>query len=331
MKKITIACGNGGVENNDLIEKVFYKHFQNDILQKNEDSAVIHDGSLVFSTDSFTVSPIFFEGGDIGKLSICGTCNDIAMMGAAPMYVSCAVIIEEGFDMKELDIIVSSMKKELDINGAKVVCGDTKVVPKGAADKIFINTSAVGSVLKSGISSNKISKDDIVLINRDIGCHGATIFTAREGMNMGGDLQSDCASLWPQVQALIDGGINITAMRDATRGGVAASLNEWAKQSKVGIVVDESSIPIKDEVKGVCELLGFEATNLANEGTFILAIKAKDEQKAIKILKRFEKNRYATKIANITQEHIGKVVIESSYGTKRYLDMPSGELLPRIC
>ncbi|OPX27269.1 MAG: hydrogenase expression/formation protein HypE [Campylobacteraceae bacterium 4484_166] len=331
MKNVTIACGNGGVENNDLIQKVFYKYFKNDILEKNEDSAIIDSGKLAFSTDSFTVSPLFFKGGDIGKLAICGTCNDIAMMGAKPLWVSCAVIIEEGFDMKQLDTIVSSMKKELAINGAKVVCGDTKVVPKGAVDKIFINTSAVGQVQKKGISSNNISKDDIILINRDIGSHGATIFTAREGMDMSGSLQSDCTSLYPQVQALLDANIDITALRDATRGGVSASLNEWAKQSKIGIVVDESSIPIKDEVQGVCELLGFEAVNLANEGTFLLAINNKDEEKALEVLKRFDQNNKAAKIANITDEHIGKVVIQSSYGTKRYLEMPSGELLPRIC
>jgi hydrogenase expression/formation protein HypE len=332
MTNVSLSCGNGGVENAELIEKVFYKHFKNDILDKNEDSAVIHDGALVFSTDSFTVSPLFFKGGNIGKLAICGTCNDIAMMGAAPIYMSCAVIIEEGFDMKQLDEIVSSMKDELAKNGAKVVCGDTKVVPKGAVDKILINTSAVGEIVQKNISSNKITKDDVVLINRDIGCHGATIFIAREGMDMGADnLQTDCASLWPQVKALIDGGITITAMRDATRGGVAASLNEWAKQSAVGIVVDESSIPISHEVKGACELLGFEAMGLANEGTFILAVNKKYEKKALLILKKFDTNSSATKIADISDDYVGKVVLQSDYGTKRYLEMPSGELLPRIC
>ncbi len=332
MTNVSLACGNGGVENGELIEKVFYKHFKNDILHKNEDSAVIYDGTLVFSTDSFTVSPLFFNGGNIGRLAVCGTCNDIAMMGAAPIYMSCAVIIEEGFDMKQLDRIVSSMKDELAKNGALVVCGDTKVVPKGAVDKIFINTSAVGEIIQKGISSNNISKDDVILINRDIGCHGATIFVAREGMDMGADsLKTDCASLWPQVKALIDGGIDITAMRDATRGGVSASLNEWAKQSAVGIVIDESSVPVSSEVQGVCELLGFEAMGLANEGTFVLAINKSYENKALEILKKFDNNSYATKIAHVTSEHIGRVVIQSDYGTKRYLEMPSGELLPRIC
>ncbi len=332
MTNVTLACGNGGVENSELIQKVFYKHFKNDTLDKNEDSAVIHDGSLVFSTDSFTVSPLFFKGGNIGKLAVCGTCNDIAMMGAEPLYMSCAVIIEEGFDMAQLDRIVSTMSDELAKNGAKVVCGDTKVVPKGAVDKIFINTSAVGKIIQQDISSGNITSDDVILINRDIGCHGATIFVAREGMDMSSEnLKSDCASLWPQVQALIDSGINITAMRDATRGGVSASLNEWATQSAVGIIVDESSIPIKDEVKGVCELLGFEAMGLANEGTFIMAINKADEKKAIEVLRKFDDNSYATRIAHVVDEHIGRVVLQSSYGTKRYLEMPSGELLPRIC
>ncbi|WP_373070562.1 hydrogenase expression/formation protein HypE [Sulfurimonas sp.] len=330
-KTITLAQGNGGVENNELISKVFYKAFKNEILEKSEDAAVIHGGELAFSTDSFTVSPIFFNGADIGKLAVCGTCNDLAMMGAKPKYLTCSVIIEEGFETEQLETIVSSMKKELELNGAVVVSGDTKVMPKGSVDKIIINTTGIGEIQTKGISSNNISSDDVILVSRDIGAHGATIFIAREGIEMESSLKSDCKSLYPQVQALIDAGIKITAMRDATRGGVGAVLNEWAKQSNICIEVEEDSIPISDEVKGVCEILGFEATSLANEGTFVLAIKKDDADKALEVLKSFKDNSMASKIAQVSDEHIQKVILKSSWGTKRFLDTPTGELLPRIC
>ncbi len=329
MKQIKLAHGSGGEETNQLIEEVFYKAFKNEILEKNEDAAIIEDGKLAFSTDSFTVSPLFFAGANIGKLAICGTCNDLAMMGAKPKYLTVSVIIEEGFGIDELETIVESMKNELAINGAKVVSGDTKVVPKGSVDKIFINTTGIGTVLKSGISSNYISTDDVIIISRDIGCHGATIFATREGIEFTSNLQSDCQSLYPIVKKLIDENINITALRDATRGGLSAVLNEWAKQSNICIEIEENKIPICDEVMGLCELLGFDATSLANEGTFILAIKKEDEEKALKILKQFNKN--ATTIGLVTKTHLNKVILNSSWGTQRFLDMPSGELLPRIC
>jgi len=331
MAQIKLAHGNGGEENNELISKVFYKAFKNDILQKSEDAAVIEDGKLAFSTDSFTVSPLFFSGADIGKLAVCGTCNDLAMMGAKPKYLTCSVIIEEGFSQRDLEKIVRSMKNELEINGAIVVSGDTKVMPKGTIDKLIINTTGIGKIQKQNISSNNISSDDLILVNRDIGCHGATIFTAREGIDISSDLKSDCASLYPQVKALIDANIKITALRDATRGGVAAVLNEWAKQSDICIEVDEDKIPVSDEVNGICEMLGFEATALANEGTFVLAINKDDANKAIEILKSFELNSKASIIAKVTDKQNQKVILNSPWGTTRYLETPSGELLPRIC
>ncbi|WP_294962542.1 hydrogenase expression/formation protein HypE [Sulfurimonas sp.] len=330
-KTITLAQGNGGQENNELISKVFYKAFANEILEKSEDAAIIHGGELAFSTDSFTVSPLFFPGADIGKLAVCGTCNDLAMMGAQPKYLTCSVIIEEGFPVRDLEKIVRSMKKELEVNGAVVVSGDTKVVPKGSVDKIFINTTGIGEVLKKGISSNNITQDDLILVNRDIGCHGATIFAAREDIDMSSSLESDCASLFPQVKALLDADIKITALRDATRGGVSAVLNEWSKQSNICIEVEEAKMPVSDEVNGICEMLGFEAAALANEGTFVLAINKEDAHRAVEILKTFENNSDATIIAKVTDAHLQKVILNSSWGTKRFLDTPSGELLPRIC
>ena len=329
MKQIKLAHGNGGEENNELISKVFYKAFKNEILESSEDAAIIEDGKLAFSTDSFTVTPLFFAGADIGKLAVCGTCNDLAMMGARPKYLTCSVIVEEGFSIEELQKIVSSMQKELEVNGAKVVSGDTKVVPRGSVDKIFINTTGIGEILKSGISSNSITDEDVIIVSRDIGCHGATIFAAREGIELTSELKSDCISLYPIVKKLLDEDIHVTAMRDATRGGLSAVLNEWAKQSNICIEVDEDKIPVCDEVMGLCEILGFDATSLANEGTFVLAVKKEDANRAIEILRIFNKN--ASLIGRVTNLHVKKVILNSSWGTQRFLDMPTGELLPRIC
>ncbi len=329
-KNITLSMGNGGQENNELIKDIFYKAFKNDILEKSEDAAVlVTNGKIAMSTDSFTVSPLFFAGSDIGKLAICGTCNDLAMMGAKPKYLTIGIIIEEGFPTRDLEKIVKSMKKELAINGAVIVSGDTKVMPKGTIDKLIINTTGIGEITQENISSNNITSDDIILVSRDIGCHGATIFCEREGIDLSSDLQSDCASLYPIIKELIDNDINITALRDATRGGVAAVLNEWAKQNNICIEVEEENIPVNSKVFGVCEMLGFEATALANEGTFCLAISKEQEEKALEILKKFNKN--AITIAKVTSSYNQKVVLNSAYGTQRFLDTPTGELLPRIC
>ncbi len=334
-KTVTLAHGNGGQENNELISQIFYKHFENEILARSEDAAVIEvrgkseEVRIAMTTDSFTVSPLFFPGGDIGKLAVCGTCNDLAMMGAKPKYLTCSVIIEEGFSTRELEKIVRSMKKELEINEALVVSGDTKVVPKGSVDKIFINTTGIGEIEKEGISASSLQEGMSILVSRDVGAHGATIFSAREGMDLESDLQTDCASLYPEVKALMDANIDIVALRDATRGGVAAVLNEWAKASEVCIEIEEDSIPVKDEVQGICELLGFEAMSLANEGTFVLAVPKMHAVMALEVMRKTHDS--ATIIGTVSKEHIGKVVLNSSWGTKRFLDLPTGELLPRIC
>jgi len=328
-KTVTIAHGNGGEENNELIKKIFYKHFENEILARSEDAAVIEEGRLAFTTDSFTVSPLFFPGGDIGKLAVCGTCNDLAMMGAKPKYMTCSVIIEEGFSTRELEKIVKSMKTELEINGAIVVSGDTKVVPKGSVDKLFINTTGIGEIEHQGISASNIEEGMSVLVSRDVGCHGATIFAAREGITLESTLQTDCASLYPQVKALMEAGVVIVALRDATRGGVAAVLNEWAKASDVCIEINEEKIPVQEEVRGICEMLGFEAVDLANEGTFVLAVAKADEVKALEVLQQTHST--SALIGTVSMQYQGRVILNSSWGTKRFLDLPTGELLPRIC
>ena len=328
-KEITLAQGNGGAENAQLISDLFYKQFKNETLQKSEDAAIIEDGKLAFTTDSFTVSPLFFGGGDIGKLSICGTCNDLAMMGAKPKYLTCSFIIEEGFSYRDLQKIVKSMQKELQINEALIVSGDTKVVPKGSVDGLFINTTGIGVVQKKGLSSHNLKEGMSILLSRDIGSHGAAIFSAREGIDLESSLESDCASLYPVVKSLIDAKIGLIALRDATRGGVAAVLNEWASSSTVCIEIEEESIPVSDRVRGICELLGFDALSLANEGTFVLATSKEDEKKTLEILKSYNQN--AKIIGSVSNHTPKRVILNSSWGTKRFLDLPTGELLPRIC
>jgi hydrogenase expression/formation protein HypE len=331
MKYVTLAHGNGGIENNTLIKDVFYKYFQNHILNKNEDSAIldIHSSKVAFCTDSFTITPLFFNGGNIGKLSICGTCNDLAMMGAKPKYISCSFVIEEGFEIDKLKQITKSMADELQINDALIVTGDTKVMPKGTIDKLIINTSGIGELLTDSISSNNISSDDVIIISRDIGSHGAMLFAIREGIDFDSSLLTDSTSLFPVVKSLLDSNVRISALRDATRGGVSAVLNEWSSQSSVSIDVSENSIPISDEVFGFCEILGLDAMSLANEGTFLLAVKKDDRIKALDILKKFNSN--ASIIASVVDDGKNIVTLTSEYNTKRLLEYPSGEILPRIC
>ena len=330
-RTITLAQGNGGEENRALVSDLFFRHLKNETLQKAEDAAIIDNGRLAFTTDSFTVSPIFFAGGDIGKLSVCGTCNDLAMMGAQPRYLTLSVMVEEGFETRMLERIVRSVKKELAVNGAQIVAGDTKVVPKGSVDGIFINTSGVGEVAVPGISASALQEGDAVLVSRDIGSHGAAIFAGREGIELESGVESDCASLWPTVKALLEAGIVPHAMRDATRGGVAAVLNEWVEASGMGIEVDEGAIPVSEPVAGICEMLGFEATALANEGTFLLAVPPAEAERALEILRRFPGAGAAAAIGEVTADYPKKVVLRSEWGTKRFLEWPTGELLPRIC
>ncbi len=332
MSQIQLSHGGGGEETSRLIREMFYLHFANDILLAGEDAAVVSVAKkIAFTTDSFTVSPIFFKGGDIGKLAIAGTVNDLSMMGAKPLYLSAGFIIEEGFEIGQLETIVISMAQELKLSGAKIVCGDTKVVPKGSADQIFINTSGIGEILKPGISANRLHEGDILILSGDIGRHGAAILMEREGLGVSGNIQSDCASLWPAVEALIDNDIAISAMRDATRGGLSAVANEWARQSTVCLELEEPAIAINESVQGICELFGFDALDFANEGTFLIAVASSDAQRALECLRKVDVSKNAAVIGRITRKKEGKVILHSAHGSSRYLDLPKGELLPRIC
>ncbi len=332
MKTVQLSHGGGGEETNSLIRDLFYRYFENDILIKAEDAAVLEvEKKIAFTTDSFTVSPIFFRGGDIGKLAIAGTVNDLAMMGAQPLYLSAAFMIEEGMPFDELEMIVKSMAYELGKSGAKIVCGDTKVVPRGSLDKIFINTAGIGNIMCDGISALNIKEGDVIIVSRDIGRHGATVLMAREELEISADLYSDCETLWPAVEALIKAGISISSMRDATRGGLSAVLNEWAQSSGVCLEIEESNVEISDEVRGICEMFGFDAMDFANEGTFVLALGKDDAAHTVEILQQFGFCKNAAVIGKASQRYLGKVVLNSNYGSSRFLDLPKGELLPRIC
>jgi hydrogenase expression/formation protein HypE len=331
-KSIQLSHGGGGKEMSRLIKGVFFRAFDNSTLLSEEDAAVLNlGGQTAFTTDSFTVSPLFFAGGDIGKLAIVGTVNDLAMMGAEPQYLSCSFILEEGFPMRQLKTIVDSMASELRKQDTSIVCGDTKVVPKGCADGVFINTSGVGRVLKSGISVKNLRPGDSIIVSGDVGRHGAAILMAREGLALESELVSDCDNLWPVVRQLIAADIEIHAMRDATRGGLAAVLNEWASASQIAITVEEMHIPVSQEVKGVCELYGFEPHDLANEGTFVLAVPSGIAEHALDVIRRHGRSEKAAIIGCVEGQHKGRVVLRTPWGSSRFLDLPQGELLPRIC
>ncbi len=331
-KQIQLSHGGGGEESNALIHGLFFKHFGNEILLRDEDAAVLQvKEKIAFTTDSYTVSPIFFNGGNIGKLAIAGTLNDLAMMGAKPLYLSCGFMIEEGLPFSDLETIVETMAQELSGSDAKIVCGDTKVLPRGSIDKIFINTSGIGELQCDTVSSHNLCEGDAIIVSRDIGRHGATILAAREGINITSSLATDCAVLWPMVECLIANNVTPNAMRDATRGGLAAVLNEWAMTSDVCIELQEEAIPVSDDVQGLCEIFGFEATDFANEGTFILSVKPDDAPKTLALLQQFENAKTASIIGTVTHKKNKKVIINTAWGSSRYLDLPKGELLPRIC
>ncbi len=331
-RQVQLAHGGGGEEMEGLIRSLFFKYFNNDILLQAEDAATLHTGGkLAFSTDSFTVSPIFFNGGDIGKIAVAGSVNDVAMMGAKPLYMSCGFIIEEGLAYEKLERIVASMAEELEKSGCSVVCGDTKVVPKGGCDEIFINTAVIGELGDSALSASKIREDDLIIVSRDIGRHGACIMAQREGIEIETDLQSDCATLSNVTEALLEKDLDIKAFRDATRGGLAAVLNEWAQQSDICIELEERDIPVCDEVQGICEILGFEPTDFANEGTFVIAVDAADAQECLQTLQNFTECPDAAIIGKATTKHPRKVILQNAWGSGRFLEQPKGELLPRIC
>ncbi len=331
--KILLAHGSGGKLAHELVEKSFVKALANPFLAKLDDSAVMDfSGKLAFTTDSYVVSPIFFPGGDIGKLAVYGTVNDLAMSGAKPLYLSLSFIIEEGLPQDELNEIVDSVQKAAQEAGVEIVTGDTKVVHRGSADKLFINTAGVGIIPKGvDISGSSARPEDKVLLSGSIGDHGIAVLSQREGLSFSTQLESDCAPLGSLVAEMLAVSPNIHCLRDPTRGGLATSLNELAKQSKVSIRIEEEKIPIGEEVLAACEMLGFDPLYIANEGKLVAIVPAKD---ADKILKAMRENHYGTGaaiIGEVKAEHPGRVVMKTCLGASRIVDMLVGDLLPRIC
>ncbi|QTF10708.1 hydrogenase expression/formation protein HypE [Brenneria izadpanahii] len=336
LKEITLAHGSGGRAMQQLIEQLFLQAFDNPLLGQREDqarlplAALTRQGDrLAFTTDSYVIDPLFFPGGDIGKLAVCGTANDIAVSGAAPQYLSCGFIIEEGFPGADLLRIVASMAQTAREAGIQIVTGDTKVVPRGAADKIFINTAGIG-VIPTDIhwGTGEIRPGDKIIVSGTLGDHGATILNLREQLGLEATLASDCAVLAPLIAPLRDIA-GVRALRDATRGGVTAILHEYAQASGCGMEINESDLPVKQAVRGICEILGLEALNFANEGKLVLVTSAEAEGEVLAALRSHPLGQDAATIGVVTEKP--QVRLCGVFGASRLLDLPHNEPMPRIC
>ncbi|KFI21627.1 hydrogenase expression/formation protein HypE [Nitrosococcus oceani] len=330
--KILMAHGGGGRMMAQLIDRVFRAAFDNRDLQTTHDGAVldIPQDRLVMTTDSFVVRPLFFPGGDIGALAVNGTVNDLSMCGAQPQYLSASFILEEGLEMETLWQIAQSMGRAADTAGIHIVTGDTKVVERGHGDGIYINTTGIGVLEHDArISPARVKPGDAVLLSGNIGCHGMAVMAQRENLTFTSPIQSDCAPLAAPVMALLKAGIDVHCLRDATRGGLAALLNEIATAAGLQISCRETAIPVDDAVHGACEILGLDPLHVANEGRFAAFVAAKDAGHALEIMKQY--NEQAALIGTVTNGKPGMVTVQTPIGGQRILDMPSGELLPRIC
>ncbi|WP_210528351.1 hydrogenase expression/formation protein HypE [Rubellimicrobium arenae] len=329
---VTLAHGGGGKAMRDLIASVFEPEGQED-QARLMDAALQEPGAkLAFTTDSFVVTPVEFPGGDIGKLAVCGTVNDLAVGGARPLWLSAAFIIEEGCEVALLRRIAKTMREEADRSGVRIVTGDTKVVGRGSADKVFVTTAGVG-VIPPGrhLAADTIRPGDVALVNGVLGDHGAAILAARGDLALSTDLQSDCASLGHLMEAVLTAAPNARAARDATRGGLAAALNEMAQAAGVGVEIDEAALPLRPEVKGMCEILGLDPLYLANEGTLVLFVPPEEAEAALAAMRTRPEGRAAAIIGRASDQGPGRVTMRTAFGGRRIVDMLVGEQLPRIC
>jgi hydrogenase expression/formation protein HypE len=334
IKQITLDHGSGGEASRELVESVFRSRLKNDILDQMDDSAVVNlfGHNLAMTTDSYVVDPVFFPGGNIGSLSIHGTVNDLSMQGAKPLYLTLGLILEEGFPLKDLERIIDSAADASREAGIKIVAGDTKVVPRGNADKIFINTAGIG-IIPDGIdvSSGNARPGDLVMINGDIGDHGMAILTAREGLSLNSPLKSDSAALNTLVAEILNISHNVHVMRDPTRGGVATALNEIATQSCVGIQIFEADLPVSKPTLAASEILGLDPLYLANEGKCLMIAPPEDAHLILSTMKQHHYGRKAHIIGKVTSDNAGRVLLKTKVGGNRILAMLTGEQLPRIC
>ena len=328
---ITMDHGSGGGATSRLIEQLLVPAFSNPQLSALGDGALLDlTGPLVFSTDSFVIDPVFFPGGDIGKLAVCGTVNDVAMCGGTPRYLSLAFILEEGFPVESLRRIVQSIADTAASCGVSIVTGDTKVVEKGSGDKIYINTAGIGFVKYPGLDAKNISEGDLVIVSGTVGDHGTAVMLARSGM-MQGNLKSDCASLNGLCEKILESSDKVRVLRDPTRGGLATTLNEFVESSSLGIIMEESLVPVKPEVSAACDMLGLDPMYCANEGKLICVVAAEDADKVLEAMHQTEEGRDAAVIGRVTAEYPGRLVMQTAYGGKRVLQKLTGAQLPRIC
>ena len=326
---ITLDYGSGGKKTAALIDEIIIPELGNNALNALGDGAIL-DGQLAFSTDSFVVDPLFFPGGDIGKLCVCGTVNDLAMCGAEPKYLSLALIIEEGLPTESLRRIVASIKAAAEAAGVAVVTGDTKVVERGRGDGVYITTSGIGVVRYPGLGPERMRPGDAVLISGTAGDHGAAVMLARDAL-MEGEIRSDCAALNGLVRAVLESGAEVRVLRDPTRGGVATTLCEFAESAALGIELDEAAIPVRRDVSAACALLGLDPLYCANEGKMLAVVAAKDEERALAAMRSVPEGKSAAIIGRVISERPGKVVLRTAMGGSRMLQKLAGAQLPRIC
>jgi hydrogenase expression/formation protein HypE len=336
---VTLAHGSGGRAMRNLIDAIFIETFNNPLLAPLEDQArlalsdlVSFGDRLAFTTDSYVVDPLFFPGSDIGALAVNGTVNDLAVSGAIPLYLTCSVILEEGLSIETLQKVARSMQQAALQAGVQIVTGDTKVVPRGAVDKLFINTAGIG-VIRENISpeAKNIQPDDVILINGYLGNHGAAIFIAREDLALTTTIESDCQPLNGLIEAILQVCPDVRAMRDATRGGLATVLNEFAQTAGVGIRINEDVLPIQEEVAGLCELLGLDPLYLANEGKLVVVVPRSRAEIVLQTMQNHPLGKESQMIGEAIAQPPGIVLLKTAFGTERILDMLSGDQLPRIC
>lgn len=337
--EITLAHGSGGKAMRDLIQDIFVDNFANPALAPLEDQARFNLADLMqlgdrlaFTTDSYVIDPLFFPGGDIGSLAINGTVNDLAVSGATPLYLTCSVILEEGLPVETLRQVAGSMKRAAIAAGVQIVTGDTKVVQRGAVDKLFINTAGVG-VIRPQVSpsAQQLQPGDAVLVNGTVGDHGATILMARGELALSTSIQSDCQPLNGLIDAILAVCPQVRAMRDATRGGLATVLNEFATSSQVGIRIHEALLPVNPEVNGVCELLGLDPLYLANEGKLAVVVPQSQAEPVLAAMQSHPAGQQSCMIGEVIEAPIGAVLLKTTFGTERIVDMLVGDQLPRIC
>ncbi len=333
--QVIIGHGSGGKLSHDLINDLFLPPFDNPVLRAGNDAGIVEpnpETTLAISTDSHVVWPLFFPGGDIGRLAVCGTVNDVAMMGAVPLYLTAGFILEEGLELGLLEQVVGSMRLAAAEAGVRIIAGDTKVVEKGKADGLYINTSGIGRVLEGvAIGGDQAKPGDFVLLSGPIGDHGIAVLTARGELGFEADVVSDVAPLNHLVSAMLEVSHQIHVLRDPTRGGVASTLNEIARQSQVSIVLDETRIPVRPPVQAACEMLGFDPLYIANEGKLLAIVGREDADKVLAAMRAHHYAEQAVVIGKVAAEPQGRVLLKTAIGTTRIVDMLAGEMLPRIC